>query len=55
MFWQELQRQSPVESEFSVYAGISEPARMAGLAPPSEYVDPVALAEDEAGAVVEVG
>lgn len=54
----------PAESEFSVYVGISEPVRMAGPAPPFEYadaeelfVDPVALAaaEDEVGAVVEVG
>lgn len=54
----------PAESGFSVYAGISEPVRMAGPAPPFEYVDaeelfvdPVALAaaEDEVGAVVEVG
>lgn len=64
MFWQELQRQWPAESGFSVYAGISEPVRMAGPALPFEYadaeelfVDPVALAaaEDEVGAVVEVG
>lgn len=53
-----------MESGFSVYVGISEPVRMAGPAPLSEYadaeesfVDPVALvaAEDEVGVVVEVG
>lgn len=64
MFWQELRKQLLVESGFSVYAGISEPVRMAGPAPPFEYadagelfVDPVALAaaEDEVVVVVEVG
>lgn len=64
MFWRELQKQLPVESEFSVYAGISEPVRMAGPALPSEYADAegllvdsvaLAVAEDEVGAVVEVG